>query len=170
MKQNVVLIGLSGCGKSTVGAALSRRLKMLFVDMDTYIEKKEGKAVREIFADQGEAYFRARETEAAKNLSECGGKIIATGGGVVLAPENIAHLKKNGIIVFLDRTPEEILKKINLSVRPLLAENKEKLYEMDKIRRPLYEQAADLSVRGGASVPETAEKLEKALRPFLEKN
>lgn len=170
MNKNIVLIGLSGCGKSTVGAALSRRLKMLFVDMDTYIARKEGKTVREIFEENGEAYFRTAETEAAKNLSEIGGKVIATGGGVVLNAENIEHLKKNGIIVFLDRTPDEILQKLNLSIRPLLAENKEKLYEMDAVRRPLYEQSADLSVRGASSVAETAEKLEKAIRPFLEQN
>ena len=165
-----MLIGLSGCGKSTVGAPLSRRLKMLFVDMDSYIVRKEGKSVREIFAQNGEAYFRARETEAAKNLSECGGKVIATGGGVVLNPRNIEYLKQNGIVVFLDRTPDEILKKINLEIRPLLAEKKEKLYEMDAARRPLYEQSANLTVRGSASVAETAEKLEKALKPFLEQN
>lgn len=167
MSLNVVLIGLSGCGKSTVGAALSYRLRMHFVDMDAYIEHKEGMSVRAIFDSKGEAAFRRLETEAAKTLSESGGKIIATGGGAVLSPQNMAYLKRNAVVVFLDRTPEAILKKINLSVRPLLAANPNHLYELDRQRRPLYEKYADLRVEGQAKISWTVAALEAALRPYI---
>ena len=94
MRKNIVLIGLSGCGKSTVGAALSYRLRMHFVDMDAYIERKEGMSIRKIFEQKGEEAFRRMETEAAKALSESGGKIIATGGGAVTRNENIQALRR----------------------------------------------------------------------------
>ncbi|MBR5237059.1 MAG: shikimate kinase [Clostridia bacterium] len=167
MKRNIVLIGLSGCGKSTVGRALAKNLHKTFVDMDDYIEKKEGMPVSKIFEKKGEAYFRALETETAETLSAEEGKIIATGGGVVLFEQNMEYLKKNGLIVFLDRSPETILKKINLKKRPLLAQNQNRLFEMDKKRRPLYEKYAELTVLGAPSVPETAERLKEALKSYL---
>ncbi len=167
MSRNIVLIGLSGCGKSTVGAALSYRLRMHFVDMDAYIERKEGMSVRQIFEARGEAAFRQLETEAAKALSESGGKIIATGGGAVLSPQNMAYLKQNAVVVFLDRTPDAILKKINLSIRPLLAAEPERLYQLDRERRPLYERYADLRVEGQAKISWTVTSMEAALRPYI---
>lgn len=153
--KNIVLIGLTGCGKTTIGKQLAPLLNMDFVDMDSYIEKKEGKTVKEIFASRGETYFRSLETIASEELSQAGGKVIATGGGVVLNPKNIDYLKQNGIIIFLDRSPQTILRKINLSIRPMLAENKNRLYELDKERRPLYEAYADLTIPGGTNVKET---------------
>ncbi len=167
MSRNIVLIGLSGCGKTTVGAALSYRLRMHFVDMDAYIEHREGKTVSEIFKTHGEAYFRQAETQTARILSASGGKIIATGGGVVLNPENMAYLKQNAVVVFLDRTPEEILKKINLAKRPLLAQNKNRLFELDRQRRPLYEQYADITVPGASRISQTVDRLQDALRPYM---
>ena len=167
MKRNIVLIGLSGCGKSTVGRTLAKNLHKTFVDMDEYIEKKESMPVSKIFEEKGEAYFRRLETETAEALSVAEDKIIATGGGVVLNEQNMVHLGKNGLIVFLDRSPEAILKKINLKKRPLLAQNQNRLFEMDKKRRPLYEKYADLTVPGALSVPETAERLKEALKVYL---
>lgn len=168
MKKNIVLIGLSGCGKSTVGRAIGFRLHMPFVDMDAYIEEKEGITVSEIFEKKGEPFFRTLETSAAKALSETGGKIIATGGGVVLKPENMAYLKKNGLIVFLDRTPEAILKRINLAKRPLLAQNKDHLFVLDAKRRPLYEWYADITVLGQKTIRETVAAALSALKPFFQ--
>lgn len=167
MRKNIVLIGLSGCGKSTVGAALSYRLRMHFVDMDAYIEHKEGMSIRKIFEQKGEEAFRRMETEAAKALSESGGKIIATGGGAVLNPQNMAYLKQNAVVVFLDRTPEAILKKINLSIRPLLAADPSRLYKLDRERRPLYEKYADITVEGLAKISWTVTGMENALRPYI---
>ncbi len=167
MQKNIVLIGLSGCGKSTIGKRLSSLLHIPVVDMDTFIEKQEGMTVREIFNEKGEAYFRGLETQAAKSLSESGNKIIATGGGVVLNPENMAYLKQNGIVLFLDRSPEMILKRINLAKRPLLAENQNHLFELDRKRRPLYEKYADLTVKGQTNIGQTVHAVLSALSPYV---
>ncbi len=167
MKKNLVLIGLSGCGKTTIGKILAQKLSMSFVDMDEYIEQKEGKTVSQIFSDHGEAYFRQAETSAAKTLSETGGKMIATGGGVVLKRENMEYLKQNGVILFLDRTPEEILQKIDVEVRPLLAQDKNRLFVLDRERRPLYEAYADLTVRGCPDIAQTVKNAMEAISPLL---
>lgn len=165
--KNIVLIGLTGCGKTTVGKRLAPLLGMDFVDMDLYIEEKEGKTVKEIFHDSGEPYFRHLETVVSKELTQAGGKVIATGGGVVLNPENMDYLKQNSVIIFLDRSPDIILKKINLSTRPMLVENKNRLYELDKERRPLYEAYADLTIIGGTDIDQTVKDVYSALKVVL---
>ncbi|MBE7022240.1 MAG: shikimate kinase [Ruminococcaceae bacterium] len=169
MSKNIVLIGLTGCGKSTLGRGLSRRLCMPFIDMDDYIEKKEGKAIRNIFAEHGEAYFRTLETRAAQELSEKKGYIIATGGGAVLNPKNMEYLKKTGVVLFIDRSPEAILKKLDLRNRPLLAANKNHLYTLDKERRPLYEGYADITLHGSRSVWRAVHLAARLLSPHLKK-
>lgn len=165
--KNIVLIGLTGCGKTTIGKKLAKAFSMDFVDMDEYIEQKEGKTVSDIFKDSGEPYFRSLETVVSKELSETGGKIIATGGGVILNPKNMEFLKQNAVTVFLDRSPDDILKKINLSVRPMLAQNKNRLYELYTERLPLYETYADLRITGGTDVLKTLKQVENALKPLL---
>ena len=165
--KNVVLIGLTGCGKTTVGKKISSLLSMEFVDMDAYIEKKEGKTVKEIFEDSGESYFRSLETIASKELSETGGKVIATGGGAILNPKNMEYLKQNAVIIFLDRSPEDILKKINLSIRPMLAQNKNRLYELYKERHHLYKTYADLTINGKTDIKETVKETMLALKTYL---
>lgn len=167
MKKNIVLVGLTGCGKTTIGTALSNRLSLPFIDMDKYIEQKEGKTITEIFKVKGEPYFRHLETIASRELSEKDGIVIATGGGAVLNPENMNYLKQNSIVLFLDRSPETILKKINLEKRPLLAQNKNHLFELDRQRRHLYEKYADLQVEGGTNIGQTVEQVLSALKPLL---
>ncbi|MBQ2696944.1 MAG: shikimate kinase [Clostridia bacterium] len=165
--KNIVLIGLTGCGKTTIGRKLAKAFSIDFVDMDEYIEQKEGKTVSDIFKDSGEPYFRSLETVVAKELSETGGKVIATGGGVILNPKNMEYLKQNAVTVFLDRSPDDILKKINLSVRPMLAQNKNRLYELYTERLPLYETYADLRITGGTDVLKTLKQVENGLKPLL---
>ena len=167
MEKNIVFIGLTGCGKSTIGKILAKDLGKRFIDMDLYIEEKEGKTVSEIFAQHGEAYFRQAETLAAQQLSQTGGTVIATGGGIILNPENIAYLKQNGIILFLDRSPEAILKKIDLRNRPMLAENRDYLFELDRQRHALYERYADLRVEALPKISLTVEIVKKAILPLL---
>lgn len=165
--KNIVLIGLTGCGKTTIGKKLAPLLNRDFVDMDRYIEEKEGKTVNDIFHENGEPYFRALETIVSEELSKAGGMVIATGGGVVLNPKNMDYLKQNSIIIFLDRSPDIILKKINLSTRPMLAENKNRLYELDKERRSLYEAYADLTVIGGTDIEQTVKDVYTSLKETL---
>jgi len=167
MKKNIVLIGLTGCGKSTVGKRLATKLKLPFVDMDDYIEEQEKMPIREIFATHGEPYFRERETEAAKALSERDGCVIATGGGAILNPKNMEYLKKTGVVLFIDRTPEMILKKLDVSNRPMLAADPTYLYKLSAQRRPLYETYADVTLSGTHGIWRATNKATRLVKKYL---
>ena len=121
MKKNVVLIGFMGTGKSSTGKVLASRLGFSFIDVDQYIEAKENRSIPEIFAEDGEEYFRRAEREAVKELAERKHLVIATGGGTVKSEENRKLLQENGIIVCLTADVETILERTRRpGVRPLL--------------------------------------------------
>lgn len=137
---NIVLIGMPGCGKTTVGRALAARLGRPFWDADTEIEKDAGMPIPEIFAAEGEAGFRARETAVLARLGKLSGAVIATGGGCVTRRSNYPLLHQNGFIVLLLRDLDKLAKK----GRPLsLATPARTLYEQ---RRENYAAFADLTV------------------------
>ncbi len=166
-KKNVVLIGMTGAGKTTVGISLSYRLKMPFVDMDSWIEKKAGKSIPQIFAEEGEEAFRALETEAARTLGEENGMIISTGGGAVMRPENMEYLKKNAIVVYINRSIEDIEKTLRLEKRPMLAGKTDTLYPMYEKRHPLYLSYADIEVVNHSDFKEGVENVYRALADKL---
>ena len=168
MNKNIILIGMSGAGKTTIGLALSYKLKMAFVDMDAYIEKKYNKSVSEIFAEHGEEYFRNLESETAKYLGEnYENTIISTGGGVVLRQENMVYLKKTGTVVYINRTVDDILSTLNAEKRPLLKSNPEKLYEMYEKRHPLYLKYADICVLNSGEFQECVNNVYEAINSAL---
>lgn len=154
--KNIVLIGMSGSGKTTIGKMLSDKLSMTFKDTDEMIEKKEGKKIKDIFENSGEKYFRDLETQIAKEASEFQEYVISTGGGMILREENMEYLKKNSVVVYLKRSVDSIKKTMDASNRPLLQEGLEKLFEMERIRTPLYEKYADLVVLNEAEPEKTA--------------
>ncbi|NLY43484.1 MAG: shikimate kinase [Clostridiaceae bacterium] len=140
--KNIVLTGFMGTGKSTVGKKVAGKLGMKFIDMDQYIEGKLGMSISDIFFHKGEAYFRETEKEAAEELSRLTGTVIATGGGIVLNPENVKKFRENGIIFCLKADIDTILRNISKSheKRPLLKQGNirntiEKLLEY---REPYY--------------------------------
>jgi shikimate kinase len=119
---NIVLIGFMGTGKSTIGKLLAKQLDFQFVDVDARIEDQAGKSITEIFQSEGEGYFRKLETEIAEKLSSEKSQVIATGGGFVLNPQNIAALKSESLIISLKASPLVIYERIkNEKHRPLLA-------------------------------------------------
>lgn len=155
--QNIVLVGMAGCGKSTVGNALSGLLKKKFVDTDEIIVKNEGVSIPEIFKEHGEDYFRARETEAVKFVGKEKGLVIATGGGVVTREENFYPLRQNGIVVFINRDVE----KLPTNGRPLSQRDGVKaLFEK---RLHLYRRFAHIEIDGNGTVHGTAELIAKEL-------
>ena len=101
-KQNIILCGFMGCGKSTVGPLLAGMSGRKFVDMDSYIEQHAGKTVSAIFAEDGEPHFRALEREACAVLAAQSGLVIAAGGGTLVQQGNADILRKTGVIVLLD--------------------------------------------------------------------
>ncbi len=167
-KRNIVLIGMSGAGKSTVGISLSYRLRMPFVDMDNYIAKAENMTVSQIFAEKGNDYFRQLETQTAKHMGQhYHGTIISTGGGIVLRQENMEHLKKNGIVVYINRSVEHILKTLKTDKRPLLKENPLKLYDMYEERHDLYLKYADVVVANGSDFNSGVQNVYDAIKDLI---
>lgn len=144
---NLIFIGLPGCGKTTLAKAVAEHLGMQFLDMDAQIEQEAGMPIREIFAEQGEAHFRALETAMAASLHERENTVIATGGGVVGKEENLPLLRRAGTVIYIDRPPELIVKNVDCDNRPLLADGAQKIFTLDQTRRPLYVQAADMVFR-----------------------
>ena len=156
-KENIVLIGMPGCGKSVAGQALAEKLGFTFADTDDEIQRIDGRHPAVIIREDGEDAFRKIEHEAAKNLGKRSGCVIATGGGVVTRPENYDPLHQNGTIVFLTRPLEELATKD----RPLTAAHGvQALYEA---RLPLYEKWADAAAACTPDPAKTAEAILAAM-------
>lgn len=143
--KNIVLIGMPGCGKSTIGKKLARRLEVPFYDIDEEIVKISGKSIPELFS-VSENHFRDKETEAAKILAEKTGSIISCGGGIIKRKINLEYLRKTGYIVFLNRSPENICAEVRTETRPLLSSGREKVFALYRERINAYVQGADYIV------------------------
>ena len=145
--KHIILIGFMGSGKSTLGKILAGKLDCPFIDTDHYIEKKEGRKITDIFADDGEEYFRNLETEVLKELLESKErKVLSLGGGTPLREENQALIKEGGYSVFLKITPQEAYNRLKGDKkRPLLQveDPKERIKQLLTVRNPIYEMAAD---------------------------
>ena len=141
-KRNIVLIGMPGSGKSTVGRGLAKRLGRELLDTDDLIVRRAGKSIANIFASEGETAFRDLESGVIREISPSGGMVVSTGGGAILRQENVDALKSNGVLVFLDRPLEDL---VPTSDRPL-ADEIGKIRLLYEKRAPLYRAAADLTV------------------------
>lgn len=144
--KNMVLIGMPGCGKSTVGKALAKRTGRVFVDADAEIVKAAGRSIPEIFAEDGEPGFRSLETKVLEQICKQSGTVIATGGGAVTVPENYNILRQNSTVIFLNRD----LAVLPTEGRPLSQQNP--LSELLECRLPLYRQFCDCEIDGNSSV------------------
>ncbi|MGI5849432.1 MAG: shikimate dehydrogenase [Christensenellales bacterium] len=142
-KTNVVLIGMPGSGKTSIGQRLAKKLGKEFVDTDAMIEAKFG-PIPDIFSKQGEAVFREYEREAAELAASLSDTVISTGGGIILNPHNMQRLGQTGVIVFLDRPLEKLIKDTDISYRPLLAGGKDALTSLYNSRHALYKKYADI--------------------------
>ncbi len=158
MKKNIVLIGMPGCGKSAVGRELSAMLHMVLVDTDRMVEQADGRAISEIFAQDGEAFFRDRETAAAKQAASMTGVIIATGGGMVLREKNMTALAGTGIVFFRDRDLADILDG-DLSGRPLLSGDKQRICDLYEQRIHLYHKYANHTISNTNTAREAAQRI-----------
>ena len=158
-KQNIVLIGMPSSGKTTVGRILAEKCGKELADTDEYIVKKIGMPIADFFAKHGEAEFRKIEKETVAGLASTGGKIIATGGSAVLDAENVRALKQNGVLVFLDRRPENL---IATDDRPLASRRSalEKLYAE---RYDIYCAAAEVHIDANTTPGAEADAILKEL-------
>lgn len=150
---SVVLIGLPGAGKTTVGRQLARRLRVPFVDSDHVIEQRLGTSIREYFGRVGEEQFRNIEQNVIDELTSSGERqILSTGGGAVLRPENRVVMRGRGQVIYLRSLPDEIYRRLkNDSSRPLLQVGDPllKLRELFEVRDPLYRETAHFIMETG---------------------
>lgn len=151
--ENIILIGMPGSGKSTVGALLAQRTGKPFVDADAVLAEQADMTIPEIFAREGEEGFRQRETRVLAELGKRSGIILSTGGGCVTRAENLGLLRQNGTIFWLQRSLDEL----PTEGRPLSQANR--LEEMYRIRRPLYARFADHSVDNGGAAGDTVRRI-----------
>jgi shikimate kinase len=161
--KSIVLIGMMGAGKSSVGRCLAQRIGLPHVDSDELVATRFGISIGGIFSQWGEEKFREAETESLRDLGASDAAIIVTGGGVVLRAENVDLLKQLGTIVWLDADEETLFERASrCGGRPLLqTENPRKTFsKLLKTRQPLYEEAADLRVDTSSLTPdEIADKI-----------
>ena len=160
-KTNIVLIGMPGSGKSTIGQRLSQKLGRRFADTDTMVEREHG-SIPEIFKGQGEHVFRQYEHEAAVAVAKLENTVISTGGGIILNERNMQALGETGVIVFLDRPLKMLIDDTDTSSRPLLADGKKALTALYEKRYPLYQKYADM-------IPNNAEDIDTCVFDIIKK-
>ncbi len=148
----IALIGLPGCGKSTVGRQLARRLQIPFFDSDRVIEERIGCSIKDFFAREGEERFRDIEESTIGDLTLRGNTVISTGGGAVLRPSNREHLHTRCHVVYLKSAPEELARRLKHDTnRPLLQveDPLTRLRDLFSIRDPLYRETAHFTIETG---------------------
>ena len=155
---NITLIGMPGCGKSTVGKSLAKKTGRPFVDIDTQVEEAAGKSIPDIFTESGEETFRQLETRVLTEESKKNNTVIATGGGIVSRPENLDLLRQNSYIVYLKRD----LTDLSINGRPL--SQGVGIETLASRRLPLYEAWSDLTINVKSDPEETAESILKELQ------
>ncbi len=146
--KNIVLIGMPGCGKSTLGVLLAKHLGFDFVDTDIVIQNLAGEVLYKILEKEGVNGLLDREQKAILSLDlEGTSKVISTGGSAVLRRESMEYLKRNGVCLYLKLSYEQIQKRINnRQTRGIAAENHETLLDIYNFRIPFYEKYADITV------------------------
>ena len=161
--KNIILIGMMGCGKTTVGELLAQRLKKTLVDTDRLIEVRLGMSIPEIFESEGEDYFRSVELGVAQALSLRQDLIIACGGGLPLQEGAMSALKESGVVIWLDRDPGDIFDTGDMTGRPLAQEGRAAFLERAAQRAPVYGKWADATVRDFTSPISTAARVKEAV-------
>ena len=159
LRKNIVLIGMPGCGKSTISQLLGMAFSREVVDTDSLVVHNEGRSIPEIFSSEGEAYFRKAETDAVAQCTKKSSLVIATGGGAVMKEENRYYLKQNAVVVWLKRDYQ----KLAVEGRPL-SHNITAIKEMEAERVPVYSSLADIQIDVDDAPEVTLSKIIDALK------
>lgn len=160
--KNIYLVGFMGTGKTAVGSELARKKKCQFVDLDDLIELRDKRSIADIFAKEGEPYFRRLESRVLKEVSNEKNFVVACGGGIVMNPQNIKTMKRSGIIICLAASPEVILKRTaGYAHRPLLNVKypKKQIELLLKLRAPYYAQSNQTIDTSRISIEKVVEKI-----------
>lgn len=164
--ENIVLTGMPGCGKTTLGKRVASKTGKQFIDLDQIIEKNANMTIEQIFDKFGEAYFRKLEHETVKEYSKLTGLVISTGGGVILNNNNIDALSQNGKIIFIDRP----IKKLAIGEGRPLSSNAEAVSKMYKERYPIYVKTSDIQMHNQHEASIAVKQLLKLIYPIYKIN
>lgn len=164
MKNNIILIGMPSCGKSTIGVVLAKSLGYHFVDSDLVIQEESGQLLSEIIDRKGIDEFNRIENEVNAKLN-CQKTVIATGGSVIYGSEAMEHLKSIGLVVYIELSFEELVERIgDLTQRGVSIKNGQSFFDLYNERIPLYEKYADITIHGsGLSIRKIVEDIKKAM-------
>ena len=162
--KNIVLIGMMGCGKTTCANLLHQKLGRTVVDTDALIVERQGRSISDIFAIEGEGYFRDLETAISRELGQQSDLIIATGGGLPLREENMAALRANGVVFWLKRDPADTFASESMEGRPLAQDGQDAFAARFQQRAPLYQKAADFVIDDFTSPEHTVECILNCLK------
>lgn len=168
MDRHIFLIGMPGCGKSSLGKKSASYLGVNYVDTDQRIERVFGMPTAQVFQQYGEQAFRAAETNMLIHLTREPAALVSTGGGTVMRPQNLSIMRNHGLIILIDRPLDHILSDIKLNRRPLLAEKG--LPEVERLyheRMPVYREAADIILDNSHGYYAGVNGLEKLIQTFF---
>ncbi len=158
---NLYLTGIMGCGKTSIGKLAAKILGAEFFDVDLEIENDQKMFISEIFAQYDEAYFRDIESRVLQKLSGLNNAVVSTGGGIILRKENVDVMKQTGNVIWIKRPIEMIAECVDTAVRPLIADDPQKLVKIYSEREPLYKNSADYVVANESTVEEAAQAVAK---------
>lgn len=160
---NIILIGMMGAGKTTAGRILAQSLRRTLADTDDCIERREGRTISEIFAQDGEAHFRALELALCRELSGQTQLVVSCGGGLPLREDCMEPLKRSGPVFWLDRDPGATYDSLDVSSRPLAQAGRDAFLERAAQRAPVYRRWADYIIKNPASPERAAERIMEIL-------
>lgn len=162
--KNIVLIGMPACGKSTIGVILAKTMGIGFLDTDLLLQQREGKRLQEIIDGHGLPHFLRVESHAIQSI-DCRNAVIATGGSAVYSENAMRHLKRNGILIYLELPYEEIEKRLNnIKTRGIAMAKGESLFALYQERKSLYDRWADLTIdTAGMTAEQTVEAILAAI-------
>ena len=160
---NIVLIGLPGSGKTSIGSIIARILDLDFCDIDKYIEAKEQTTIPQLFL-QGEDHFRQLESKAAREIHHRQSVVISTGGGIVTRPDNMLVLRKTGTVFYIQRPIDMILTSLDITNRPLLTKDSHRIYTLYEERKHLYEEYCHFRITNDQSMEIAADKIIQILK------
>lgn len=157
--QNIILIGMPGCGKTTIGKILAKKLNMKFFDCDHVFEKTFNTKISDFFSSFGENAFRDEETKLLADLTQKTGAVISTGGGCVERDVNKELLRNGGTVIFINRPTEDIYRSIKVSSRPLLAKDKDRLFELYNRRFSKYKDFCHIEIKNTGDLDSSVQKI-----------
>jgi len=163
--KNIYLIGMPGCGKSTIGKHISKILKRKYIDLDEAIESATKLTIKQLF-DFSENHFRQIEAQTLKGISNSKDLIVATGGGIITKEINIDLLSYTGFVIYINRPLDEIVKDIDIQRRPLLNKDATVLFEIYAKRKELYERCAHVTISNCGTIEDVINNVVKEIKNY----